>query len=136
MTARQKFDTYASASLIVSTPLNGEGRNSVWLARQGFVVEAFDIAEVGVANARRSVVLAEQAVKDRQDALLALIGQFQLDESLGAVGFGEVEQRHRRQCRAAAVVIPRSVHAQKCAFWPCCRRRRRKSSLLCFQLTV
>jgi SAM-dependent methyltransferase len=32
---------------------DGEGRNSVWLARQGFEVEAFDIAEVGVAKARR-----------------------------------------------------------------------------------
>jgi SAM-dependent methyltransferase len=36
---------------------DGEGRNSVWLARQGLQVEAFDIAEVGVAKARR---LAEQ----------------------------------------------------------------------------
>lgn len=32
---------------------DGEGRNSVWLAKQGFVVDAFDIAEVGVAKARR-----------------------------------------------------------------------------------
>ena len=32
---------------------DGEGRNSVWLARQGFVVDAFDIAGVGVAKARR-----------------------------------------------------------------------------------
>ncbi len=32
---------------------DGEGRNSVWLARQGFVVDAFDIAEVGVAKARQ-----------------------------------------------------------------------------------
>jgi SAM-dependent methyltransferase len=32
---------------------DGEGRNSVWLARQGLVVDAFDIAEVGVAKARR-----------------------------------------------------------------------------------
>ena len=31
--------------------------------------------EVGVANARRALVQAAQAVKDRQDALLALIGQ-------------------------------------------------------------
>ena len=36
---------------------DGEGRNSVWLARQGFVVDAFDIAELGVAKARR---LAQQ----------------------------------------------------------------------------
>lgn len=44
-------------------------------------------AEVGVANARRSTVEAEQAVKDRQDALLALIGQFELDAAVGNVSF-------------------------------------------------
>lgn len=32
---------------------DGEGRNSVWLARQGLQVEAFDIAENGVAKARK-----------------------------------------------------------------------------------
>ncbi|MGB2818954.1 MAG: class I SAM-dependent methyltransferase [Burkholderiaceae bacterium] len=37
---------------------DGEGRNSVWLAQQGYVVEAFDIAAVGVAKAR---ALAERA---------------------------------------------------------------------------
>jgi SAM-dependent methyltransferase len=31
---------------------DGEGRNSVWLARQGLRVDAFDLAEVGVAKAR------------------------------------------------------------------------------------
>lgn len=31
---------------------DGEGRNSVWLAGRGFEVEAFDIAEKGVAKAR------------------------------------------------------------------------------------
>lgn len=31
---------------------DGEGRNSVWLARQGLVVDAFDISSVGVAKAR------------------------------------------------------------------------------------
>jgi SAM-dependent methyltransferase len=35
---------------------DGEGRNSVWLARQGLTVDAFDIAEVGVAKARRLAV--------------------------------------------------------------------------------
>jgi 2-polyprenyl-3-methyl-5-hydroxy-6-metoxy-1,4-benzoquinol methylase len=37
---------------------DGEGRNSVWLARQGLTVQAFDIADVAVAKARR---LAEEA---------------------------------------------------------------------------
>lgn len=32
---------------------DGEGRNSVWLAQRGLVVDAFDIAELGVAKARR-----------------------------------------------------------------------------------
>ena len=47
-------------------------------------------AEVGVANARRGVILAVQSVKDRQDGLLALIGQFELDATLGTVRFAEV----------------------------------------------
>lgn len=37
---------------------DGEGRNSVWLAAQGMKVDAFDIAQVGVAKARK---LAAQA---------------------------------------------------------------------------
>lgn len=32
---------------------DGEGRNSVWLARQGLQVQAFDISPVGVAKARK-----------------------------------------------------------------------------------
>jgi SAM-dependent methyltransferase len=31
---------------------DGEGRNSVWLARQGFEVDAFDVADRGVEKAR------------------------------------------------------------------------------------
>ncbi len=37
---------------------DGEGRNSVWLAQQGLITDAFDIAENGVNKARR---LAQQA---------------------------------------------------------------------------
>lgn len=32
---------------------DGEGRNSVWLARRGLLVDAFDISDVGVAKARK-----------------------------------------------------------------------------------
>jgi SAM-dependent methyltransferase len=39
---------------------DGEGRNSVWLARRGLQVDAFDISEVGVAKARR-LAQAQQA---------------------------------------------------------------------------
>lgn len=40
---------------------DGEGRNSVWLAQQGLVVDAYDIAELGVAKARR--LAAAQGVR-------------------------------------------------------------------------
>jgi SAM-dependent methyltransferase len=39
---------------------DGEGRNSVWLASRGLQVDAFDIAEMGVAKARR--LAAQQGV--------------------------------------------------------------------------
>lgn len=32
---------------------DGEGRNSVWMARQGLLVDAFDISAVGVAKAKQ-----------------------------------------------------------------------------------
>ncbi len=40
---------------------DGEGRNSVWLARRGLQVLAFDIADQGVAKARQ--LAADQGVK-------------------------------------------------------------------------
>ncbi|HYC43304.1 MAG TPA: class I SAM-dependent methyltransferase [Noviherbaspirillum sp.] len=36
-----------------TTVADGEGRNSVWLAQQGLSVDAFDIADVDVAKARK-----------------------------------------------------------------------------------
>lgn len=41
--------TPGKAALAVA---DGEGRNSVWLAQQGLLVDAFDISPVGVAKAR------------------------------------------------------------------------------------
>jgi outer membrane protein TolC len=49
-------------------------------------------AEVGVANAQRSVVLAEQSVRDRSDQLLALIGQFELETVIGTTRFGDTAE--------------------------------------------
>ena len=46
-------------------------------------------AEVGVANARRSVIQAKQAVSDREDVLYSLIGQTDFNLRPGAVNFGE-----------------------------------------------
>lgn len=55
--------------------------------RQTGVATDLDVlqADVGVANARRGVLLAQQSVRDNEEALLALIGQFELDASLGTV---------------------------------------------------
>jgi outer membrane protein TolC len=47
-------------------------------------------AEVGVANARRNVLLGDQAVKNSGEALLALIGQFELESALGATRLKEI----------------------------------------------
>lgn len=44
---------------------DGEGRNSVWLAEQGFRVDAFDASPVGVAKARR--LAADRGVTVRFD---------------------------------------------------------------------
>jgi 2-polyprenyl-3-methyl-5-hydroxy-6-metoxy-1,4-benzoquinol methylase len=42
---------------------DGEGRNSVWLARQGLCVDAFDVSSVAVAKARRLASEAQVAVE-------------------------------------------------------------------------
>jgi len=44
-------------------------------------------AQVGVATARRNVLQARQSLQDGNDALLALVGQFQLDQSVATAGF-------------------------------------------------
>ena len=68
---------------------DGEGRNSVWLARQGLQVDAFDIAERGVAKARALAAAAGVSVDysvadcdrwawpaDTYDAVVAIFVQF------------------------------------------------------------
>ncbi len=68
---------------------DGEGRNSVWLAGRGLVVDAFDIAPAGVDKARRLAVQrgvsVEYAVSDcdaypwpvsTYDAVVAIFVQF------------------------------------------------------------
>ena len=47
-------------------------------------------AQVGVANANRNVLLAQQTVTDREDALKNLISQFEFDRPVGKVALGEV----------------------------------------------
>jgi len=57
---REHADVWRPGQRVLSVA-DGEGRNSVWLARRGLVVDAFDIAEVGVAKARR--MAAEHGVR-------------------------------------------------------------------------
>jgi SAM-dependent methyltransferase len=49
---RQKASVWTKESKILCVA-DGEGRNSVWLAKQGHDVDAFDISEVGIAKASR-----------------------------------------------------------------------------------
>lgn len=57
------------------------------IRRETGVATSLDVlqAEVGVANQRSALLLAEQAVSDAEDALLALIGQFDFDRAIGTV---------------------------------------------------
>jgi SAM-dependent methyltransferase len=68
---------------------DGEGRNSVWLAGQGMIVDAFDISEVGVEKARKLAKAAGVSVQfsvsdcdswlwpaDAYDGIAAIFVQF------------------------------------------------------------
>ncbi len=57
------------------------------IRRQTGVATDLDVmsAEVGIATARNGVVTAQQAVHNSEDALVALIGQFEFDQPLGTV---------------------------------------------------
>jgi outer membrane protein TolC len=49
-------------------------------------------AEVGIATAHNGVVIAEQGVRNSEDALLALIGQFEFDSDLGVVAISPYQE--------------------------------------------
>jgi outer membrane protein len=79
--------TVRTLSLQLAQQLLEENRTR----RQTGVATNLDVlqAEVGVANARRNVILSEQAANDREDALIQLIGQFEFDQPIGAVSFAD-----------------------------------------------
>ena len=58
---RQHAPLWQPGSRVLSVA-DGEGRNSVWLARQGMIVDAFDISEVGVQKAAKLAEAAGVAV--------------------------------------------------------------------------
>lgn len=76
---------------------DGEGRNSVWLAQQGLQVDAFDIAERGVAKARalagRHGVTVDLAVADA-DALAWPEGMYDVIAAI-FVQFADPPMRER-----------------------------------------
>ena len=85
--AREQLDV-RNSTLALATRLFEEAKTR----KQTGVATDLDVltAEVGVANARRGVLLAQQTAKDSEESLLALIGQFELDAPVGAVGFKDV----------------------------------------------
>ena len=48
-----KYKAYFKAGMSALAVADGEGRNSVWLAKQGLITSAFDISSVGVEKARQ-----------------------------------------------------------------------------------
>lgn len=77
-------------SLSLSQKLYDEARSR----KEAGVATDLDVlqAEVGVENARRSLLLAQQTVRDREDSLLNLIGQFEFNEPIGNVTFPQVKE--------------------------------------------
>lgn len=78
--ARDQLQVFR-ASLQLAQALLGEAQSR----RTAGMATGLDVlqAEVGVANARRSVLEAQRTVRASEDALTALIGRFQFDTPLG-----------------------------------------------------
>lgn len=83
---------------------DGEGRNSVWLAQQGWQVQAFDLSDVAVAKARRLAAEAGVTVDHRvadfdswpwvdasHDAVVAIFIQF-ADPAMRARQFAQMRR--------------------------------------------
>jgi SAM-dependent methyltransferase len=87
---------------------DGEGRNSVWLARKGFNVDAFDIADVGVAKAHRLAARAGVTVNFTVADCDAYPWPLSAYDGVAAifVQFADPEQRHRLFERIAASLKP------------------------------
>jgi len=103
---------------------DGEGRNSVWLARQGFRVEAFDIASTAVAKAHglaaREGVTVRYTVADcdshawedgAYDGVVAIFVQF-ADPSLRERLF----ERMVRSLRPGGVLLLQGYTPQQLAY--------------------
>ncbi|MFA5265193.1 MAG: TolC family protein, partial [Opitutaceae bacterium] len=88
--AREQLNVYKS-SLQLAQTLFDEAKSR----KQAGVVTDLDVlqAEVGVSDARRNVILAEQSVHNEEDALLNLIGQFEFNTPVGDIRFPDYTER-------------------------------------------
>ncbi len=87
--AREQLDVLKSSLALAQRLLDeAQTRRTTGVATDLDVLQA----EVGVANARRNVLLADQTVKNSEEALLALIGQFELGTRVGSTHFMEVDE--------------------------------------------
>jgi cyclopropane fatty-acyl-phospholipid synthase-like methyltransferase len=87
---------------------DGEGRNSVWLARRGLQVTAFDFSPVGVAKARALAREAGVAVDHRESDIFAWDWSRDTYDVVAAIFFQFLtpEQRAAVFARIAAALAP------------------------------
>jgi outer membrane protein len=86
--ARDQVSVFRVSLQLAETLLKeAEGRHRAGMATKLDLLQA----QVGIANARLNLLQAEKTVKSSEDGLLALIGQFQLDEPLGPAVIDETE---------------------------------------------
>ncbi len=84
--AREQLSVYNTSLNLANRLLEeAQAKKTVGTATDIDVLQA----QVGVATARSNVLSAGKAVKDNSDALLALIGRFELDTPLGAAKFDD-----------------------------------------------
>lgn len=78
--ARERLSVFRTSQLLAERLLaEAEARHAAGMATKLDLLEA----RVGIANARLNVLQAENAVRASEDQLLALIGRFEFDTSLG-----------------------------------------------------
>ena len=81
---REQADVWSAGQRVLCVA-DGEGRNSVWLARRGLQVDAFDISDVGVAKARRLARTRARASTSRWPTATASRGRDAAYDGVAAI---------------------------------------------------
>lgn len=98
----------------------GQGRNAVWLARQGWKVTGFDPADQAVALARKNA----EALGLSLDAIVARDDTFDFGENkwdlivLSYVGCGQWADRIERALKPGGIVVAEAFHADAARKFP------------------